>query len=222
MLFVIVPAYNEAKNIGRVISGLFETQITQMRVVVVDDGSTDNTAEIATQAGAMVLRHEVNRGQGAALQTGNEYALAHGASAVVHFDADGQFNPADIAKALAVMKDKNAEVVLGSRFLDNRSQIPWTKKYIVLPIARLVNHFLTGLNLTDAHNGFRILSRQALEKINISQDRMAHNSEIISLIRQKNLSYLEYPVEVTYNEYGQGVEGGLKIILEILQGRLMR
>lgn len=220
MLFVIIPAYNEAKNIGRVISGLFSHGL--QNIIVVDDGSTDQTAEIARSAGAIVLCHEVNRGQGASLQTGNEYALAHGASEVVHFDADGQFNPADITKALEVKKSKNIDVVLGSRFLDNRSQIPWTKKYIILPIARLVNWFLTGLRLTDAHNGFRILSRHALETISISQDRMAHNSEIIQQIRQKNLSYLEYPVEVTYNEYGQGVGGGLKIIWEILQGRLIK
>lgn len=220
MLFVIVPAYNEEKKIGRVLSGLFSQGLKN--VVVVDDGSKDKTAEAAKLAGAIVLQHEVNRGQGAALQTGNEYAVANGASFVVHFDADGQFNPADITAALAVMKDKNVDVILGSRFLDNRSQIPWTKKHIVLPIARFINRFLTGLKLSDVHNGFRILSRSAVEKINISQDRMAHNSEIIKQIKQKNLSYLEYPVEVTYNEYGQGVGGGLKIIWEILQGRLIK
>ncbi len=219
MLFVIVPAYNEEKNIGRVLSGLFSQGLEN--IIVVDDGSNDNTAEVAKSAGAVVLKHEVNRGQGASLQTGNEYALAGGASYVVHFDADGQFNPADIVEALAVMKDKNIDILLGSRFLDNRSQIPWTKKHIVLPIARLINRFLTGLKLTDVHNGFRILSRPALQKINISQDRMAHNSEIIRQIKEKNLSYLEYPVEVTYNEYGQGVDGGLKIIWEILQERLI-
>jgi polyprenyl-phospho-N-acetylgalactosaminyl synthase len=229
MLFIIVPAYNEAKNIGRVISGLFETRIiqtdsgvTQVRVVVVDDGSTDNTTEIATRAGAIVLRHEINRGQGAALQTGNEYAIKNGASFVVHFDADGQFNPADIADALAVMKNKNAEALLGSRFLDNRSQMPWTKKYIILPVARMANRFLTGLKLTDAHNGFRILSRRALQKINIFQDRMAHNSEIIKQIKTHNLAFVEHPVQVKYFEYGQGVGDGLKIILEILYGRLIK
>ncbi len=214
MLFVIVPAYNEAKNIGRVISGLFSQGLKN--IIVVDDGSGDDTAAMAQAAGAIVLKHEVNRGQGAALQTGNEYALANGAGAVVHFDADGQFNPADIAEALAVMKNKNADVLLGSRFLDNRSQMPRTKKYLVLPVARLVNWFLTGLKLTDVHNGFRILSRRALEKINISQDRMAHNSEIIKQIKMHNLAFVEHPVQVKYFEYGQGVGGGLKIILEIL------
>ncbi len=220
MLFAIVPAYNEARNIGRVISDLFSHGL--QNIVVVDDGSSDNTVAEAQAAGAIVLKHEVNRGQGAALQTGNEYALANDASLVVHFDADGQFNPADIAEALTVMKDKNADVLLGSRFLDNRSQMPWTKKYIVLPVARMINWFLTGLKLTDAHNGFRILSRRALQKINISQDRMAHNSEIIKQIKIHNLAFVEHPVQVKYFEYGQGVGGGLKIILEILQGRLIR
>ncbi len=220
MLFIIVPAYNEAKNIGRVIGGLFSQGLEN--IVVVDDGSSDDTFELAKSAGAIVLRHEINRGQGAALQTGNEYALANGADLVVHFDGDGQFNPADIAEALAVMRNKNTEVIFGSRFLDNRSKIPWTKKYIILPISRIINQLFTGLKLTDAHNGFRILSRRALGKINIFQDRMAHNSEIVRQIKERGLSFAEHPVRVEYFEYGQGVGGGLKIIREILQERLIR
>ena len=220
MLFIIVPAYNEAKNIGRVIGGLFSQGLEN--IVVVDDGSSDDTFELAKSAGAIVLRHEINRGQGAALQTGNEYALANGADLVVHFDGDGQFNPADIAEALAVMRNKNTEVIFGSRFLDNRSKIPWTKKYIILPISRIINQLFTGLKLTDAHNGFRILSRRALGKINIFQDRMAHNSEIVRQIKERGLSFAEHPVRVEYFEYGQGVGGGLKIIWEILQERLIR
>ena len=222
MLFVIVPAYNEEKTIGDVLKGVFDTQISPINVVVVDDGSSDNTAETAKSVGAIVLRHEVNRGQGAALQTGNEYALAHGAGAVVHFDADGQFDAADISGALAVMQNKNADVILGSRFLDSRSKIPWTKKYLILPVSRFINWLFTGLKLTDAHNGFRILSRRALEKINIAQDRMAHNSEIVKQIKEHNLAFVEHPVRVKYFEYGQGVGGGLKIIGEMLQERLMK
>ncbi len=227
MIFVIVPAYNEEKSIGRVLRGFFETQfkdesLKNMKVVVVDDGSVDNTVQIASQAGATVLRHEINRGQGAALQTGNQYALEQGASIVVHFDADGQFNPVDIESGLMTMKNKGVDVVLGSRFLDNRSKMPWSKKYLLLPISRFVNRLLTGLKLTDAHNGFRILSRKALQKINISQDRMAHNSEIVKQIKQHNLLFAEHPVEVVYTEYGQGVGGGLKILQDLLAAKFLR
>lgn len=220
MLFVIVPAYNEEKKIGRVLSGLFSHG--QKNVVVVDDGSTDNTAQVAANAGAVVLKHEINRGQGAALQTGNEFALKNGADIVVHFDADDQFNPADIDTALSVMQNKGVDVLLGSRFLDNRSKIPWTKKHIILPISRLINRIITGLNLTDVHNGFRILSRHALEKIYISQDRMAHNSEIIKQIKENNLKFIEHPVEVKYFRYGQGVDGGIKILQDILAAKFLK
>lgn len=237
MIFVIVPAHNEEKSIGRVIGGLFKAQITQIKngltqisgtgrseikVVVVDDGSSDNTAQVALEAGAIVLRHEVNRGQGAALQTGNEYALARGAEIVVHFDADGQFNPADISGALKALAAAKADILLGSRFLDNRSSMPWTKRYLVLPISRFINKLLTGLRLSDVHNGFRVLTRRALEKLHISQDRMAHNSEIVQQIKKHNLSFIEHPVEVKYFEYGQGISGGFKILLEILQQRLLK
>ncbi len=220
MLFVVVPAYNEEKNIGRVLGGLFSHG--HKNVVVVDDGSSDNTSEAARLAGAVVLQHEVNRGQGAALQTGNDYALQNGASNVVHFDADGQFNPADIEVALGAMQANGADVLLGSRFLDSRSAIPWTKKYIVLPISRFINRLLTGLKLTDVHNGFRILSRRALEKINISQDRMAHNSEIIKQIKQHKLNFIEHPVEVKYFRYGQGLNGGIKILQDILAAKFLK
>lgn len=214
-MFIIIPAYNEAKNIGRVISGLFEQGFK--RVVVIDDGSTDETGKIASQAGAVVLRHQINRGQGAALQTGNQYAWQQGAELVVHFDGDGQFNPADINLALIVMKESGVDAVLGSRFLDGRSQIPALKKHFILPLARWLNYLFTGLKLTDAHNGFRILNRAALAKINISQDRMAHNTEIVRQIKQGRLKFSEVPVEVRYHRYGQpGFSGGFKIIRDLI------
>ncbi|KKQ40266.1 MAG: Glycosyl transferase, family 2 [Candidatus Magasanikbacteria bacterium GW2011_GWA2_37_8] len=219
MIFVVVPAYNEEKQIGRVVRGLFEHGYGN--VVVIDDGSTDNTVSEATLAGAKVLTHTLNRGQGAALQTGNEYALSAGAEVIVHFDADGQFNPADIAGGMEKITNGGYEVVLGSRFLDGRSQIPWFKKYFILPLARIVNQFLTGVKLTDAHNGFRILSRTAAEKIQITQDGMSHNSEIVSQICAYNLKYTEHPVEVVYHEFGQGIGGGIKNIKDFILGKFL-
>ncbi len=214
MVYIIVPAYNEAKNIGRVLRGLFEHGY--VNVVVVDDGSTDNTAELAFAAGATVLRHVINRGQGAALQTGNEYAYQAGAAAVAHFDADGQFDPADIAGAIELLKTKQLDVVLGSRFLDSRSSIPWFKRYILLPVSRWINYVFTGLKLTDAHNGFRAFSGLALRKIAITHDRMAHNSEIVAKIKANNLRFEEYPVAVAYFERGQGIGEGFRIIRDLL------
>ena len=220
MVFIVVPAYNEEKQIGRVVRGLFEQGFD--KIIVVDDGSADKTVGEAAAAGAVVLSHSLNRGQGAALQTGDEYALAQGAGKIVHFDADGQFNPADIAPALKIMADRNLAVVFGSRFLDGRSKVPWLKRNIILPISRFVNWLLTGIYLSDAHNGFRILSRQAAEKVVITQDGMAHNSEIVALVKKLNLPFAEVPVEVKYFEFGQGPLGGFKIIKDLFIGKLSK
>ncbi|MDD2757756.1 MAG: glycosyltransferase family 2 protein [Patescibacteria group bacterium] len=220
MFFAVVPAFNEERNIGRVVRDLFQHGCE--RVIVVDDGSTDQTAATAGDAGAVVLRHLINRGQGAALETGDRFALASGAEAVVHFDADGQFNPADIALARELMREKDLDVVLGSRFLDRRSQIPFLKRRLILPVGRLVNYFFTGLLLSDAHNGFRLLTKNALAKIKITQDGMAHNSEIVAQIKKYGLKYAECPVEVTYVEYGQGLTGGLKIIRDLFLAKFLK
>ena len=126
MILIVIPAYNEEEKIGRVIRGLFEHG--WKNVVVVDDGSSDQTSAIARGEGAIVLRHRINRGQGAALETGDQYALRHGAEAAVHFDGDGQFNPTDIRPAIEALQKSGRAVLFGSRFLDNRSQIPWLKR----------------------------------------------------------------------------------------------
>lgn len=220
MVLVVVPAYNEAKTIGRVIRGLFEHGWKD--VVVVDDGSSDETVVLALQAGARVLRHRINRGQGAALETGNAYAREKGADTVVHFDADLQFNPLDIAPALKALKASQVDILLGSRFLDNRSVVPWFKKYVILPLGRLMHRFFFGLKLTDAHNGFRIMTKKALDAIRITQDGMAHNTEILQQIAKHNLRYLEFPIEVTYHEYGQGVLGGVKIMRDLFIGVIFK
>lgn len=211
MELIVVPAYNEAERIGRVIRDLF--QHGWNNVLVVNDGSVDATAAIAEEAGAKVISHLINRGQGAVLETGNEYARRNGFDVVVHFDGDGQLNAVDIKGAIDKI-NSGYDVVLGSRFLDNRSQLPRSKRYFILPIARFVNYVLTGVKLSDAHNGFRVLNKTALEKIRISQSGMAHNSEIVAKMGNLDLRYTEHPVEIRYLEYGQGLKGGVKIIFD--------
>ncbi len=215
-IFIVIPAYNEAERIGRVIRGLFEHG--WKKIIVVDDGSSDATMMVAREAGALVIRHGSNRGQGASLQTGTELARNLGADVIIHFDGDGQFNASDIAGAVAKLKTEQLDVVLGSRFLDGRSRIPWLKRTILLPVARWINYALTGLKLSDVHNGFRVLSRRASTRICINQDRMAHNTEIPAQIKKYHLAWAEYPVEVIYFEPGQGVAGGLTILWDLFLG----
>lgn len=219
MFIAVVPAYNEEKRIGSVVRSLFEHVD---KVVVVDDCSQDNSSFEAEKAGAIVLCHEINRGQGAALETGHDYAREVDADYILHFDGDGQFDVADIKPALAKLKESQVDVLFGSRFLDSRSKIPWFKKKILLPIARLVNRFFTKSKLSDVHNGFRILNKRALDKIKITQDRMAHATEIPALVKKHNLQYVEFPVKVTYHEYGQRAGSGFKIVRDLLLGRFVK
>jgi glycosyltransferase involved in cell wall biosynthesis len=218
MEFVVVPAYNEAKTIGPVLRGLFSHGYKN--IVVVDDGSSDDTSLQAAAQGAHVIKHLVNRGQGAALQTGTHYALQHDADYIIHFDADDQFDAADIAPSLNVLKTKQLDVVFGSRFLDNRSQVPRLKRLVLLPLARVLNFCLTGVWLSDAHNGFRILTRRAAQSITILQDGMAHNTEILAEVAEKKLRFAEVPICVRYHEFGQGFLGGVQVVLDLLIGRL--
>lgn len=219
MFIAIVPAFNEEKNIGSVVRSLFG-HVDQ--VVVVDDCSFDRTAEEAKVAGAVVLQHEINRGQGAALETGHAYARQAGAKYVIHFDGDGQFSVEDIRPALEHLQKNNADVLLGSRFLDNRSNVPWFKKNILHPLAKLINRLFGGLYLSDVHNGFRILSEKALVHIEISQDRMAHATEIPYLIRKHQLRYTEFPVQVIYKEYGQSGLSGFAIVKDLFLDKFIR
>ena len=214
MVWIVVPAYNEEKNIAETVRGLLA--LGYSNIAVVDDGSLDETAARAQQAGASILKHVLNRGQGAALQTGHEHVIRRGAEVIVDFDADGQFNPEDIFEAIKKLQSENLDVVFGSRFLGSGSKVPFSKKYFILPLAKLINRFFTGVKLTDAHNGFRVFTRGGLQKIQITQDKMAHNTEIIAQTKKNRLRFAEVPVRVHYSEYGQGWRGGVEIIKDLV------
>lgn len=216
--WIIIPAYNEQKNIKFVIKELLEVT---SNIVVVNDFSQDQTKEIVSKLPVYLLNHTINRGQGASLQTGTEFALLKGAQIIVHFDGDGQMQIKDIPRMIEPIQNNNAEIVYGSRFLSSESNIPLTKKFLILKPGIYFNWLFTGVKLTDAHNGFRALSRSAAQKIKISQDKMAHATEILEQTRVHNLKYTEVPVEIVYNEYGQGLKGGVRIIIDLLKSRLL-
>jgi glycosyltransferase involved in cell wall biosynthesis len=221
-VWVVVPAFNEERRIGRVLDDLLPVA---SHIVVVDDGSWDRTSVVAQQCGCTVLRHAINRGQGAALQTGIAYSLLEGAQFIVTFDADGQHCAADLPAMLAPVMAGEVDVTLGSRFLTNSSNVPPLRR-LVLRAGRLFTWATSGLRLSDCHNGFRVLSRHAAERIHLRQDRMAHASELYDQIRAASLSYKEIPVSIRYTAEtlakGQGIHNSASILFQYLFGKLTR
>ena len=219
---IVIAAFNEEKAVGQVVHGLCAEGY---RVIVVDDGSKDDTAKIALEAGGTVLRHPVNRGQGAALQTGITYALINDAKVVVTFDADGQHRIEDIGAILRPILDEKVDIVLGSRFLDKTSKIPLGRK-MLLGAAVVFMRLTSGTRLTDAHNGFRAFSRRAALKIDIQLDQMAHASELVDQIRHIGLPFCEVPVTIDYTKYsmqkGQNAGNAVRVAADYLVNKIVR
>jgi glycosyltransferase involved in cell wall biosynthesis len=223
-VIVIIPAYNEEEKIAAVIK---EVKPNVDEVVLVDDGSDDRTVELAQKQEVIVLRHLFNRGQGAALETGNQYALKQGADIIVHFDADGQFLAGEIKNIIKPIENGEAEVVLGSRFMGKKSNIPWLKKNIIFPLARKVNR-LMGINLTDPQSGFRAFSRRVNEQLRIEQDGSAHCSEILNKIFYYKFTVKEISITVIYKDFGQSFfrgkgrgMGGIRIVKDLILAKLI-
>jgi glycosyltransferase involved in cell wall biosynthesis len=221
-IWVIIAAYNEAAVIGQVIGGVRRCGYP---VVVVDDGSADSSAQVAERAGALVLRHPMNLGQGAALQTGIEFAIAEGAEFIITFDADGQHRPGDIAGLIAALVDNDADFALGSRFLGSSIDLP-PARCAFLRAATLFTRITTGLQVTDTHNGLRAMTRRGAGHVALRQNRMAHASELLEQIARSGLRYVEVPVMIEYNAYslgkGQRLSDSLSILVDLSAQRLHR
>jgi glycosyltransferase involved in cell wall biosynthesis len=216
-VWLVVPLYNEATVIADVIRDALPTF---PNIVCVDDGSRDESAALAEEAGARVVRHPINLGQGAALQTGFSYALTDpGMRYVVTFDSDGQHRPEDALALVERLRDEPLDIVLGSRFLDNRTK-PGLLKRIVLKLAVVFTTVTTGVRLTDAHNGLRAITREALGTVVIRQNRMAHASEIVTLVGRGRLRFAEHPVHIIYTDYsrakGQSLWNSVNILVDIV------
>lgn len=215
-VWVVIPLYNEAEVIAEVVSGL---RPAFPNVVCIDDGSSDRSGAIAREAGARLVSHPINLGQGAALQTGFEYALERGAKYVVTFDADGQHRVVDALAMVERAKDEDVAIVFGSRFLDDRTKPGFLKK-IVLKTAVWVTNLTTKTKLTDAHNGLRVIREDALRQIKLRQDRMAHGTEIVVQLGKTGLPFVELPVEVLYTDYskakGQSLLNSVNILVDLV------
>lgn len=218
-IYFIVPAYNEAGRVGDVVRTL---KSRFANIIVVDDGSTDSTAEAAQGAGALLVHHLINRGQGAALKTGIDYALARGAGVIVTFDSDGQHQMEDVDALIAPVLEGRCDVALGSRFLHRQCRVPRLRR-LILKIGVVFTRLVSHIRVTDTHNGMRAFSRRAAQQIQIRQDRMAHASEILDEIGRLKLRYCEVPTRIVYTEYsrakGQRSSAAFRIVWDFFIGK---
>jgi glycosyltransferase involved in cell wall biosynthesis len=194
-------------------------------VLLVDDGSTDATAATAEKAGAVVIRHPVNLGQGAALQTGIEFALHEGAGVIVTFDADGQHCVADVDGLIGALAEHDADFALGSRVLGGAVNLPPARR-LLLKAATWFTRMTSGLSVTDTHNGLRAMTQRGARAIRLRQNRMAHASEFLNQVSASGLKYVEVPVTIEYSAYslakGQKLGNSLSILVDLSAQSLHR
>ena len=221
-VWVIVAAYNEAARLGDTLDGVVASW---PNVVVVDDGSTDETRAVAFRHPVWLVPHPINCGQGAALRTGITFALEHGADVIVTFDADGQHDAADIAAVVAPVIAGRVDIAFGSRFFGRTIDMP-TRRRVLLVAARWFTRIVSGVAIMDPQNGLRAMSRAAAERIRITQDRMAHASELIDQLRTHRLRWCEVPVTVRYTAdtlaKGQSSWNAVRIVGELITGRVIK
>lgn len=216
---LIIPLFNEDQVITQVVASALKVFPS---VICVDDGSSDDSASKAVNAGALVLRHPINIGQGASIQTGFSWFLSQTPyKFLVTFDADGQHRLEDAEAMVQHAQNKNIGFVLGSRFIKGKPQTGLLRKLVLQTVAR-ASSWRTGMKLTDAHNGLRVIRRDVVAQINLKQNRMAHASEIIRQLSLTKTPWAEYPVSIDYTAYskakGQSILNGINIITDMLLG----
>jgi UDP-N-acetylglucosamine---dolichyl-phosphate N-acetylglucosaminyltransferase len=219
---VVVPAYNEERTIAGVIRGLKAKGFT--RIIVVDDGSSDRTSELACERDVVVLRHTVNRGLGGALATGIRGALRFKPDIIVTFDGDGQHDPSDIAQLTQPIEKGEADVVIGSR-QQNSERIPSSRR-LAHRIANLVTYCLFGVRTSDSQSGLRAFTYDAASRIRITTNGMEVSSEIVAEIARNSLRYTEVSTKAIYTEYslskGQSLKVGLRTLRKLVMAKAQR
>ena len=222
--WLVIPCFNEGQVIFDVIANARETF---PNIVAVNDGSRDNSAEAIHAAGAHLVNHPVNLGQGAAIQTGVEYARAQpGAQYFVTFDADGQHQVKDVVAMVERLRTEPVDIIVGTRFAgQDNSQVPWIKR-VVLKTVVMLSPRTKRLGLSDAHNGLRAFNRKVAEEMDIRMNGMSHASEIVAMIDNHGWRVAEQPVDILYTEYsmskGQSLINGVNILADGLMARRLK
>jgi glycosyltransferase involved in cell wall biosynthesis len=219
---VVIPAFNEARVIGRVVT---DVRRAGYPVIVIDDGSRDDTGRVAAAAGATVVRHPINLGQGASLQTGIDFALSRPCDVIVTFDADGQHRASEIGRLVDALAREHADFALGNRFLGDTTSLPLARR-LLLRAAVIFTRITCGIRVRDTHNGFRAMTAHGARAIKLRQNRMAHASEVLQQIAASGLRYVEVPVSVDYTAYslqkGQKVGDAVTILFDLFTRTLYR
>ena len=216
---VLLPFYNEEEILGEVIANL---KTKNYFVLGIDDGSSDNSLEIAKKSGILVLSHSTNLGQGAALQTGIEFArLNPNFKYFVTFDSDGQHKVENIQEVIQPLIKNEADIVFGTRFQDDKTKFPLIKR-LILKLAIKYTKLSTGVPLTDTHNGFRALNRDAINKMNLSFSGMTHASEFVEKSGRLNFRIKEVPVHILYTKYSKGKGQSIWNAINILTDLFLR
>lgn len=221
-VWIVIPCYND----GGILPGVIDSLLSLGHsIVVVDDGSDEPVHALLEDKPVHCLRHIINLGQGAALQTGIDYALLQGAEIIVTFDSDGQHRAEDIQSIISPLLEGQCDATLGTRFrlAENWSEVPPLRR-VVLKLATKFTRMTTGLPLTDTHNGFRAFTAQAARQLCITQNRMAHASEILQQIASARMRVQEVDVKIRYTKYslgkGQSLLNALNIMLDILRSKI--
>ena len=222
-VWVVVPAFNEAPVIGGVLRQLLGEF---PNVVAVDDGSGDDTAAEIRTAGARLVRHPVNMGMGAAVQTGLDFALLDtSARYFVTFDGDGQHRVSDAEAMIDRLRTNDLDVLLGSRFLGSCNGISGGRRAL-LKSARLFERVTSRVNVTDAHNGLRAFSRRFAVELKLTSADMTHASEVLARLAASRLHYAEHPVTIEYTDYsrakGQRSINAVNIAVDVWFQNLLR
>ncbi|PKN02637.1 glycosyltransferase family 2 protein [Candidatus Dojkabacteria bacterium HGW-Dojkabacteria-1] len=228
--YIILPAYCEGKVIKEVIASIKKEGYKN--IIVVDDGSSDNTYEEAKSTGVITISHPINRGKGAATQTGIDAAKLLNADVIVTMDSDGQHDPKDIKKLVKPIIDQKADVVIGSRMINNKD-MPQSR-ILMNKIANIVTYIFFGIMVSDSQSGLRAYSKKAYNSVYTYMDRYEFESEMLGQIKDANLRIKEVPIKVIYTDYSkskykhmskfspQGLTNGIKMVVRLIENSLIK